>query len=96
MKKLSIIIPVFNEEKTIDAVITKVKKTTISGIKKEIVVVDDGSSDHTHNLLEKHHGLILITHKKNSGKGGAIKNGLVKASGDFILIQDDDLEYDQK
>lgn len=94
--KLSIIIPVFNEEKTIGEIIKKIKKVPI-GVDKEIIVINDGSFDNTKKILEelkKEFGFILLEHQKNQGKGAAIKTGLSKATGDFVLIQDADLEYE--
>jgi len=91
--KLSIIIPAYNEEKTIQALLSKVKKADTGKIKKEIIVVEDGSSDKTRDILEKEKGIIKVFHKKNHGKGYAIRTGLRKAAGDIIIIQDADLEY---
>ena len=98
MIKLSIIIPAFNEEKTIIELLYKVNEVNIDGVKKEIIVIDDFSSDKTLSLLEKNNSLYhkLIKLEKNKGKGFAVKEGLSLATGDYILFQDADLEYDPK
>jgi dolichol-phosphate mannosyltransferase len=97
--KLSIIVPVFNEKKTIEEVIKRVISAPAFDFEKEIVVVDDCSSDGTSELLEKlkeKFKFLLLRHEKNLGKGAAIKNGLNYLTGDIVLIQDADLEYDPK
>lgn len=96
MIKLSIIIPAFNEEKTIITILEKVKRVVLEGIEKEIIVVDDCSSDKTVDLIEKRTDLydLLIKQPKNGGKGAAVKAGLQSSKGDYILFQDADLEYD--
>jgi len=92
--KVSIIIPVYNEEKTIADVVQKVKGSTIKGWKKEIIIVDDGSTDRTATICKKFiKECLYVQKKKNEGKGSAIVEGLKKATGDMILIQDADLEY---
>ena len=98
MIKLSVIIPAYNEEKTIKKTIDKVKNTKLRNISKEIIVVDDCSNDGTRKILENigDKSLKIIYHKKNMGKGSAILRGLKDAAGDIILIQDADLEYDPK
>ena len=93
--KLSIIIPVFNEEKTVSEIIDAVTNVKIPGVIKEIIVVDDGSTDKTVSRIDKNK-VKLIIHEKNKGKGAAVKTGIEKATGDYIIIQDADLEYDPK
>ena len=93
--KLSVIIPVYNEEKTIDAVIGSVQKVALKDIKKEIIIVDDFSTDNTRKILLglMDSNLKIFFHQKNQGKGTAIRTGLKHVTGDIILIQDADLEY---
>lgn len=90
---LSIIIPVYNEKNTILKILEKVKKVKIH-LTKEIVIVDDFSTDGTKEILKKIRGIKIYYHNKNKGKCDAIKTGLKHASGDLIIIQDADLEYD--
>ncbi len=93
--KLSIIIPVYNEEKSILEVINKVKRVKLENITKEIIIIDDFSTDNTKEILTKlkDSSLKIFFHQKNVGKGTAIRTGLKHATGDIILIQDADLEY---
>ena len=93
--KLSIIIPVFNEEKTIAEIIERVEAVKLGNVSKEIIVVDDGSTDTTLQKIPKD-AVILIKHPKNMGKGAAVKSGIGVANGDYVIIQDADLEYDPK
>lgn len=95
MLKLSIIIPVFNEEKTIGQVLQKISQIKLP-LSKEIIVVSDGSTDGTDSIVEKKKNIKFLRHKKNLGKGAAIRTGIKYATGDFIVIQDADLEYDPK
>ena len=98
MINLSIIIPAYNEENSIIKILEKVADVEIEGIKREVIVIDDCSTDETLNLLEKNNNLydVLIKLPKNSGKGEAVKKGLMQASGNYVLFQDADLEYDPK
>ena len=95
--KLSIIIPVYNEEKTVAVVLEKIAKIKLLGVQKEIIIVDDGSTDATASVITNYQlpitNLKMIRHKKNSGKGAAVRTGIQHATGDYILIQDADLEY---
>lgn len=94
--KLSVIMPVFNEEKTVLKGLERVKKTQLA---REIIVVDDGSTDGTTKILKSlpaNPKMKLLFHPKNRGKGAAIKTALKKVTGDYIIIQDADLEYDPR
>lgn len=95
--KLSIVMPVYNEKPTIEEILRRVEEV---GLANEIVVVDDGSNDGTRELLHElagAHPLVrLILHETNQGKGAAVRTGIQAASGDLVLIQDADLEYDPR
>lgn len=90
--KLSIIIPVYNESETIAEIIRQVK--AVKGFEKEIIVVDDGSTDETSKVIKVIKDIKVINHKTNQGKGSAIRTGIAAATGDYVMIQDADLEYD--
>ena len=93
INKLSIIIPVYNEQKTIKEIINRIKNVNLKNIEKEIIVVNDGSTDYTLSILKNIQGIKLISHNKNMGKGMAIRTGIKNSTGEVILIQDADLEY---
>lgn len=94
MKKISIVIPVYNEKDTIKELLTKVEQANFSGLEKEIIMVDDCSNDGTTDILKElsaNHKVLF--HEKNQGKGAAIRTAVKEATGDFVCIQDADLEY---
>ena len=93
---LSIIIPAFNEEKTIIQILKKISKNSTDKVKYEIIVIDDGSTDQTKKLLEDNKNLYnkLLVNDYNKGKGYSVKRGIENSTGSHIIFQDADLEYD--
>ncbi len=101
-RKLSILIPVYNESETILQLLEKVREVEISNaIEKEVIIIDDGSTDQSKELIKAfiednhlEHQFNLLSLEKNSGKGAALQEGIARASGEYLVIQDGDLEYD--
>ncbi len=97
-KKLSIVIPCFNECKTIEKILNEIEEVNLGSTEKEIIVVDDGSTDGTKeilkNIAKRNKDLRIVLQEKNAGKGSALKKGILLSTGDVLVIQDADLEYD--
>lgn len=94
MKKLSVIVPVYNEQKTIQILLQRVIDEPLPGWTKEVIVVDDGSTDNTQAELKRWEKRCRVVYKPNNGgKGSAVQVGLAIAKGDVVIIQDADLEY---
>lgn len=96
MKKLSIVVPVYNEKNTIETILSRLEDADL-GVEKEIIIVDDGSKDGTRDILKKYESRYkVLYHEQNQGKGAAVRTGFKNMSGDYAVIQDADLEYNPK
>lgn len=98
---LSIIIPLYNEENTVDQILDRVRDVElVSDIQKEVIIVNDASTDNSYDVVKKYIAdnnlsyFRLLNHEKNMGKGAALHTGIAEATGDYLVIQDADLEYD--
>jgi len=97
-KTLSVVIPVYNEKETLEKILKKVDRAPAMGLKKEILLIDDGSKDGTKKLYPKikkqYKNVVILEKKQNEGKGAALRDGFKKATGEIVIVQDADLEYD--
>lgn len=95
MKKVTILIPVYNEITTLREILKKIEETDFCGLEKEVILIDDFSTDGSREILKEYESKYKVFyHDKNMGKGAAVRTGFKNATGDITLIQDADLEYD--
>lgn len=98
-KKLSLVVPAYNEERSLEAILDKVEQVDFGGIEKEIVIVNDASVDKTPEILEKYEnkpGYKVLHNEENLGKSQTVRKGILASTGELVVIQDADLEYDPK
>jgi dolichol-phosphate mannosyltransferase len=96
LNRLSIVIPAYNEERFIGTLLERIRAVDLTplGFEKEIIVVDDCSKDGTSEAVRRFSDVLLIRHEQNGGKGRAVRTGVERATGDYVMIQDADLEYE--
>lgn len=99
MPKLSIVVPVYNEANTIEQIINRISALKLEGLESEIIIIDDFSTDGTREKLKRISAsdkIKVLFHERNKGKGASLRTGFKEVSGDYVIIQDADLEYDPR
>lgn len=96
-KRVSVVVPVFNEQNTLVNIIQEIEKSDVLGLEKEIILVDDASTDKTSEILKEYENIYKVLWQiNNQGKGAALKRGFENVTGDIVIVQDADLEYSPK